>query len=647
MLFSNSTYSKLSNAIRSLTIDAIERSQSGHPGMPLGMADVVTVLFSDFLKFSPQNPNWNNRDRFILSAGHGSMLLYSLLYLTGYDDIDTDQIQNFRQLHSKTSGHPENFLVKGVETTTGPLGQGLANAVGMAIAERYHNARNPKLLHKTYVIAGDGCLMEGISHEAASLAGHLKLKNLIVLYDSNDITIDGKTSLALSDDTKQRFQSYGWNYIKINGHNYEEIHSALTEAQSSLRPTLIECKTKIGFGSPNKEGSEKSHGAPLGSEEAELTKKTLGITNQPFQIENDVLDIWRNKIGKKLGDVVDIQFEHKNKNLDELFSKLKQDICEKKIKEATRISSKNVIEAVLNLNDNIIGGTADLGGSNGVLTSKTKIINSDDYNGNFLHYGVREHAMAAISNGLALYGGVTVFNSTFLAFYDYMKPAVRLSAIMSLPVIYIFTHDSIGLGEDGPTHQPIEQLASLRSTPNLICFRPANALETAECWEIALNSKNPVALCLTRQSVEPSIRTDVKENMCKKGAYVIAESKKQNADVTIFASGSELEIAIKSREELKKSNITSRVVSVPSFELFDLQPEEYKNNILYNSSLNVAIEAASEFGWHKFIGRDGLFVGMNSFGLSAPADDLYEHFDITVDHLVKQIKTKLGRNYAN
>ncbi len=639
--FSKDQYRKLANIIRSLSADAVEKAKSGHPGMPLGMADFATVLFAEFLKFDPKSPDWNNRDRFILSAGHGSMLQYAIMYLTGYEEVTIEQIKNFRQLGSKTSGHPENDVLKGVETTTGPLGQGFANAVGMAIAEQIQAKGSPEIDHKTYVIMGDGCIMEGISHEAASLAGHLKLNKLIAIYDSNKISIDGSTDLTMSDDTKKRFESYNWNYIKINGHDFEEIHDALSQAQTSDRPVLIECCTKIGFGAPTKEDSEKSHGAPLGPEEVIGLKKNLGITNtEPFFVDPDLLAIWRNEIGNQKHAPVKTKLTP-HATGQKLLKELKKAAFQTS-KEATRVSSQKILEKLQENNPFIISGSADLSGSNGVWHKNIKAINRDNLSGNFIHYGVRENAMAGICNGIALYNpNFKAIASTFLVFLDYMKPGVRLSAIMNLPVTYIFTHDSIGVGEDGPTHQPIEQLASLRSTPNLICMRPADSVETAECWEIITTEiKNkPSVLCLTRQSV-PRVRSSyTDENMSSKGAYIISDTD-MSLDVTIFATGSEVQIALEAKEILEKQNIGTRVISVPSFELFDMQSKEYKMNLICNSSLKVAVEAASRFGWDKYIGPHGLFIGMDNFGLSAPGDELYKYFGITAENIVNKITEK-------
>lgn len=639
--FSVEKYKKLANAIRILAADAIENANSGHPGMPLGMADVTTVLFAEFLKFSPKNPKWPNRDRFILSAGHGAMLQYAAMYLSGYNSISLEDIKNFRQFGSKTSGHPENFLLDGVDTTTGPLAQGFANAVGMAIAEKISHTKNSKVNHKTYVIAGDGCLMEGLSHEAASLAGHLKLDNLIALYDSNNISIDGSTDLTFSENIKQRFLSYGWNYILIDGHNFEEIHTALLKAQTSEKPIIIECKTKIGYGSPNKENTEKAHGSPLGKEEVISLKKNLGIKNlEPFALDQEVFNAWRTQI-KGVDAIDDVGLPENSFSCEDLIHQLKEHISKKDITEATRISSKNILEKITAVFPSIIGGSADLSSSNGVYTSASKSINKNNFAGNFIHYGVREHAMAAIANGLALYG-FKPFAATFLVFSDYLRPSLRLSALMGLPVTYVFTHDSIGLGEDGPTHQPVEQLASLRAIPNLVCLRPADATEVAECWEIALKTnKSPTAILLTRQALPPVRKSYIKENLTSKGAYIIAEAKNE-LKATIFASGSEVEIALKAKEKLEKENIGTRVVSVPSFELFNNQPSEYKMDILCNPSIKLAIEAATRFGWDQYIGPHGIFIGVNEFGMSAPAKKLYEYFKITESEIIKKIKDKLG-----
>lgn len=635
-------YRELANAIRILTADAVEKAQSGHPGMPLGMADVATVLFAEFLKYSTNNPNWSDRDRFILSAGHGAMLQYATMYLAGYNSITLEDIKNFRQLGSVTSGHPENFLLEGIETTTGPLAQGLANAVGMAIAERINNATHKPRSHKTYVIAGDGCLMEGLSHEAASLAGHLKLSNLILLYDSNDISIDGSTDLTFSDNIEQRFVSYNWNYLKIDGHDFNEIHQALLTAQTSDKPIIVECKTRIGYGAPNKEGSAKSHGAPLGRDEVVLMKQNLDIKNlEPFAIDAEILESWRNEFNNtktpRLSAPEEVQFI----GLKELIKQLKQQFLNTVPKEATRVSSKKILAELQKQYPHILGGSADLSGSNGVLTEYTKPIEKNDFNGNFIHYGVREHAMAAIMNGIALYGGKKVFGATFLAFLDYMKAAVRLSALMKLPVTYIFTHDSIGVGEDGPTHQPVEQLSMLRAIPNLICLRPSDAIETAECWEVALGTVDaPTALCLTRQALPLLRRANQQENLSSKGAYIISEATHE-LQTTIFASGSEVNIALDAQQKLEEVGVGTRVVSVPSFELFDLQEKTYKMDILCNSSIKIAVEAASSFGWEKYIGSHGAFVGMNDFGLSAPATELYKYFNITSDEIVTKVQNKL------
>ena len=645
---------ELSNAIRFLSIDAVQKANSGHPGMPMGMADVATTLFKYYLRFNPKNPSWINRDRFILSAGHGSMLLYSLLYLTGYKKIQLEDIKNFRQINSICAGHPEYEFDSGIETTTGPLGQGLGNSVGMAIAQEILQKRlgSNIINNKTYVIASDGDLMEGISHEAMSLAGHLNLKNLIVFFDNNKISIDGSTSLSVSDNYKKRFEGYGWSFQEINGHNYKQIAMAIKKANNSKKPTIISCKTIIGFGSPNKSGKASSHGAPLGEDEIKLVRKKLGWKYQPFEIPENILNSWR-EIGNK-GEELEKKWknnlEKKPKikseldriikgelslNLDKVMGDEKLKFFQTKPKMATRQCSSTVIETLTNTLPELIGGSADLSGSNNTKTEKSKIINSKNFAGNYIHYGVREHAMGAAMNGLALYGGLIPVGGTFLIFSDYLKPSLRLSAIMNLRVIYIFSHDSIGLGEDGPTHQPIEQLESLRSIPNLNVFRPADINETIECWEIALKSKNnPSAIALSRQKLPYISEHKSGENMCAKGAYIL-KGDANDTKVTLIASGSEVEIALEAFEKLKKININSKVISVPCFDIFEKQSDNYKKEILGENTFKVSIEASSQSGWKNIVGENGITLGMTTFGKSGPYKEVYKLFNLTSDQVVK------------
>ena len=655
----------LSNAIRFLSIDAVEKANSGHPGMPMGMADVATILFKHFLRFSPKNPNWFNRDRFVLSAGHGSMLLYSLLYLTGYKSISLNDIKNFRQLNSICAGHPEYVPGSGIETTTGPLGQGIANAVGFALAEEIlKNQVGKKIInHKTYVIAGDGCLMEGISHEALSLAGHLRLKNLIMLFDNNSISIDGPTSLATSDNFKKRFESYGWDYILIDGHNEKQIFKALKKVQKAKKPTVISCKTIIGYGSPNKSRSASVHGSPLGKGETSLVRKKLKWPHDSFEIPEKILIEWRN-IGKRgekeytkwskhyksqtshwLGWTTANKFTKNFPPKNNLIRPYIYEAIEKEKKNclkslepiATRKSSEKFLNIVSKL-PNIIGGSADLAGSNNTKTTNHKIIKPGNFKGNYIHYGVREHAMCGIMNGLSLHSGLIPYGGTFLIFSDYCKPSIRLAALMKQRVIYVMTHDSIGLGEDGPTHQPIEQLSSLRAIPNINVFRPADTIETFETWQLALeNQDTPSIIALTRQKINPVRKEFSKENKCSYGAYEVLRTN-EKIDLTILATGSEVALACEISHKLATENRYSKVISMPCHEIFDNQNKEYKNKILNETSIKVSIEASTEDYWKKYVGENGLAFGINDFGKSAPYKDVYNHFNLTTESILTKIK---------
>jgi transketolase len=625
---------KMANAIRALAMDAVQKANSGHPGMPMGMADVATVLFSKFLKFDPKNPTWANRDRFILSAGHGSMLLYALAYLTGYEEMAMEQIKNFRQLGYKTAGHPEVEPEIGVEMTTGPLGQGISTAPGFALAERILNDKyGPDCDHYTYVIASDGDLMEGISHEACSLAGHLGLNKLIVLYDQNGITIDGSIELAYSEDPVGRFEAYGWEVQVVDGHNMEEIEGAIAYAKETDKPSLICCQTKIGFGAPTKENSSSSHGAPLGDEEIAGARKNLNWPHAPFEIPDDILAMWRSLGTKSPADApaYDIDLSR----LDKAIADLKKSFAKEKPKKATRQTSGACLEKLVHDIQALVGGSADLTGSNNTKAGCSKFISKNNYDGNYVNYGVREHGMAAIMNGMALHGGIIPYSGTFLQFADYCRPSIRLAALMQQRVIHVMTHDSIGLGEDGPTHQPVEHLSALRAIPNCYVYRPCDGIETAECWELAIKNENaPSVLALTRQGL-PTLREDDPVNKSSLGAYILEDCAGDEPEVTIFASGSEVQLAMEAAEELGDG---VRVVSVPCMDLFWEQDGDYIQSLLCNNSLKVAVEAGIRQSWDRILGSHGIFIGMDGFGASGPAEQLFEHFGITTAEVVRRVQ---------
>jgi transketolase len=647
------SHAEMANAIRFLTIDAVEKAKSGHPGMPMGMADVATVLFTQFLKFDPADPAWPDRDRFVLSAGHGSMLLYALLHLTGYEGMTSDELKAFRQWGSKTPGHPEVGHTPGVETTTGPLGQGIATAVGMALAERLMNARfgDDFVDHFTYVMAGDGCLMEGLSHEAISLAGHLRLNRLIVLFDDNEISIDGATSLSCSDDQLARFKASGWSACRIDGHDPEAIEAAIEQARESDRPSLIACRTLIGFGAPNRQGTEKAHGAPLGADEVAKTRAALNWPHAPFQVPELVLDQWlkagarghaarRNWIERtrRLNSATRSPFHDAlNRNLPcaytEAMTRLRDRFGVERPNIATRQASQLVIDGIAAALPNLLGGSADLTHSNLTKAKTHQAVRPDFLRGSYIHYGVREHAMAAAMNGIALHGGFIPYGGTFLSFADYSRPAIRLAALMGIRVIHVMTHDSIGLGEDGPTHQPVEHLASLRAIPNLLVFRPADAIETAEAWDCALRTQTaPSVLCLSRQAL-PAFRDGGGANRVARGAYVVVEPE-GGRDVTLIATGSEVSIAIEAAKTLAMDDVRAAVVSAPCFDLFRQQSREYRAEVLGDVP-RIGVEAAIEGDWARWLGDGGEFVGMTGFGASAPAETLYREFGITADAVAR------------
>ncbi len=652
----------LANAIRALAMDAVQQADSGHPGMPMGMADVATVLFTRFLKFDPTAPDWADRDRFVLSAGHGSMLLYALLHLTGYPDMTLEQVRNFRQLGAKTAGHPEFGHAAGIETTTGPLGQGIANAVGMALAERHLAAQFPSLVdHHTYVVAGDGCLMEGVGQEAITLAGHLGLSRLIVLFDDNGISIDGPTSLSTSEDHAARFRAAGWDVQQIDGHDTAAIEAAIARARVADKPSMIACKTVIGYGAPTKAGTAATHGSPLGKDEIAGAREKLSWPHAVFEIPEPVLKAWRHAGSrgatiraaweKQLAEAPVAQRDEfvrrirgeLPKGLDAAIAAFKQKVRADKPSWATRKASQEALEAINPLVVETVGGSADLTGSNNTKTAGLKPITSADYSGRYVYYGIREHAMAAAMNGMALHGGVIPYGGTFLVFTDYCRPSIRLSALMGQRVIYVMTHDSIGLGEDGPTHQPVEQLAALRAIPNLLVFRPADAIETAECWQLALEARDrPSVIALSRQNL-PTVRHDADGgNLSARGGYVLAEAN-GTAQAHLIATGSEVSIALAARSLLQNEGIPTAVVSLPSWELFAAQDAAYRQSVLGAPGVaRVAVEAAIGFGWERHLGPDGIFIGMTGFGASAPAPALYQHFGITPEAVAAAAKGKLA-----
>jgi transketolase len=659
---SSSNHADMANAIRFLSADAVQQAKSGHPGMPMGMADVATVLYSKFLKFDAATPNWPDRDRFVLSAGHGSMLLYSLLYLTGFEDMTLEEVKNFRQLGAKTAGHPEFGHASGIETTTGPLGQGITTAVGMALAERMQNTRfgDAVVDHYTYVIAGDGCLMEGISHEAISMAGNLKLSKLIVLFDDNDICIDGPVGMTVRDDQQARFKASGWDVQAIDGHDPDAIAAAIEKAKTTNTPSMIACKTVIGKGSPNKQGTSATHGAPLGDDELVLAREEMGWPHAPFDVPEGVLNGWREVGSRHASEVeawesrlADLSEDRRSEFVRGLIGDLpdgwmdavnahKKACSEEQPAWATRVASGKALEVLTKAIPEMIGGSADLTGSVNTKTAETAPVNGDDYSGRYIHYGVREHAMSAVMNGIALHGGFIPYSGTFLVFADYMKGGIRLSALMGQRVVYVLTHDSIGLGEDGPTHQAVETLASLRATPNFNVFRPCDPVETAECWALALeNTDTPSGMVLTRQGL-PTVRTThTDENLSAKGGYILADAEGGARQVTLFATGSEVKIALAARDTLQSEGVATAVVSMPCWELFDQQDETYQKEVLGTGTIRVAVEAAVRMGWDKYIRNHGGFVGMNGFGASAPAGELFEHFGITAENVVNEVKARL------
>jgi len=655
------TSTQMANAIRALSMDAVQNANSGHPGMPMGMADVATVLFTQVLRHDPSWPKWPNRDRFVLSAGHGSMLLYSALHLSGYAQPTLDEIKSFRQLHSPCAGHPEFGEMPGIETTTGPLGQGLAMSVGMAIAEQVEAARYGNLIdHHTYVIAGDGCLMEGISQEAISLAGHLKLGKLVVLWDDNEISIDGPISLSSSEDQRARFEAAGWHVQAVDGHDQDSVLAAIEEAQNDDRPSMIACKTTIGYGAPTKAGTASSHGAPLGDEEIAGTKKTLDWPHGAFDIPQDIRDEWLSQAShakdqaaawKQRFNALDAEtraeFERIHaKDIPAEFDAAVKAYISSLIQEPQKVATRKASEMALNVVNEAfsetIGGSADLTGSNNTKTKDLGLMSADDFSGRYVHYGIREFGMAAAMNGMALHGGVLPYGGTFLVFTDYARPAIRLSALMKQRVVYVMTHDSIGLGEDGPTHQPVEHVASLRAMPNVNVFRPADVVETMECWALAVKAKEtPSVLALTRQGL-PQLRLEERDdNACAKGGYILKDASNGAPQVTILATGSEVHLAVEAQAALAEKGIHARVVSMPCFELFEAQSADYRKEVLGENTLRVAIEAGVRQGWDRYLGDNGVFIGMDSFGLSAPAGDLFKHFGITADAIVEAVTTRL------